>query len=62
MGNMATTIQCPGCRRLVDVTAPEGMKHEVIHERDPDGKRVVDIVIERTSIHRCIECIDGEWR
>jgi hypothetical protein len=59
---VAPTIRCPGCNRTVDVTAPPDTKHEVVSGRDADGARFVEIRIVRATVHRCLECLDGEWR
>jgi hypothetical protein len=44
------------------VSAPDGTTHEVVQGRNDDRSRYVEILIERTSIHRCLECVDGVWR
>ena len=44
------------------MTAPPDMKHEVVHGHTPDGARFVEILLARTSLHRCLECPDGVWR
>ena len=59
---MATTIRCPGCGRVVDVTGPVGTKHEVVQGRDADMTRFVEILVGRSSVHRCVECVDGVFR
>ena len=58
---MVETVQCPGCRRAVDVARPPGVNFEILPTQDLDA-RMVTIVIGCVVVHRCRCCPDGEWR
>ncbi|HEV2310433.1 MAG TPA: hypothetical protein VGU73_07910 [Acidimicrobiia bacterium] len=58
---MVETVQCPGCRRAVDVARPAGVAFDIIPTQEPDG-RTVTIVVGCVVVHCCHCCPDGEWR
>jgi hypothetical protein len=55
-------VRCPGCGRVVDVSAPEGVTHEIVRDRASDGVEEWTIRIGKAIVHRCRLCADGEWR
>ena len=58
---MVETVQCPGCRRVVDVARPPGVEFEIVPMHERDGK-MVTILVGRVVVHACHCCPDGEWR
>jgi hypothetical protein len=58
---MVETVQCPGCRRAVDVARPPGVEFDIVPTQEADG-RMVAILVGRVVIHCCHCCPDGEWR
>ena len=58
---MVETVQCPGCRRAVDVARPPGVEFDIVPTEESEG-RMVTILVGRVVIHCCHCCPDGEWR
>lgn len=56
-------IQCPGCRRDINVSRPPDVAFQVIDERaKTDSAPAIAILVGRVEVHRCIECPDGQYR
>ncbi len=70
---MADQLRCPGCYSLVDVARPPDVDYEIVRDRTEEGSPVpgavqtpgrerITITVGRAIVHRCVLCVDGDWR